>query len=82
MIYKHKTKQRSPKYFRKDQKLIDLFKNLDGNGNPRKVLKNQNNFKSDLGEIRKGNPNSKSEDQISVLKWVDNVFEKKDYWFF
>ena len=41
---------------------MDLFKNLkDGSVNPRKVSKNQNNFKSDLGEIKKGNRKSRSE---------------------
>ena len=49
MIYKYKTGGKSPKYF---------------NLNPREVLKNQNNFKSNLDKIRKGNPFLKSEDQL------------------
>ena len=32
-------------------------------------------FKSYLGEIKKGNPKSKSEDQISVIKNVQNIFD-------
>ena len=60
MIYKYKTEGRSPKDFSGYQDPIDLYTNLrDGNLNPREVLKNQIDFKSDLGEIRKGNPKSK-----------------------
>ena len=45
-------KKRTPKDFRNHQNLIELFKNLrDGKVNLRGVLKNQNNSKSDLGEI-------------------------------
>ena len=55
---------------------MDLFKNLkDGSVNPRKVSKNQNNFKSDLGEIEKGNRKSRSEYQISVIQNVENFFD-------
>ena len=44
----------SPKDFSGYQNTIDLFKNLtDGNINSKEVLKNQINFKSDLGEIKK-----------------------------
>ena len=44
----------SPKDFINYQNLIDLFKNLrDGNINPKEALKNQTNFKSDLGEKEK-----------------------------
>ena len=69
MIYKYKTEGISPKDFSNYQNLINLFINLrDGNANPRKVLKNQIDFKSYLGEIKKGNSKSKSEDQISVIK--------------
>ena len=54
MIYKYKTERMSPKDFINYQNLIDLFKNLrDGNINPKEALKNQTNFKSDLGEIKK-----------------------------
>ena len=43
------------------QNPINLFINLrDGNINPRKVIKDQINFKSDLSEIKKGNVKSKS----------------------
>ena len=76
MIYKYKTEGKSPKDFSNYQNLINLFINLrDGNANPRKVLKNQIDFKSYLGEIKKGNPKSKSEDQISVIKNVQNSFD-------
>ena len=54
--------------------MIELFKYLrDGNKNPKEVLKDQINFKSDLGEMKKENPKSRSEDQISVIQNV-NVF--------
>ena len=54
MICKYKTEGMSPKDFINYQNLIDLFKNLrDGNINPKEALKNQTNFKSDLGEIKK-----------------------------
>ena len=54
LIYKYKTEGRSPKEFRNYQNPIRLFKNLrDGNTNPKEVLKNQINFKSDQGEIKK-----------------------------
>ena len=49
----------------------------DGNINPNKVLKDQINFKSDISEIKKGNPKSKSKDQISVTQNVEKNF--KDY---
>ena len=54
MIYKYKTQGRSPKDFENFQNLIDLFRNLrDYNINPKEVFKNQIDFKSDLGEIKK-----------------------------
>ena len=50
-----------------------MFKNLrDGNINPKEVLKDQMKFKSDLGGIEKGNKNSRSKNQISVIKNVEN----------
>ena len=56
--------------------MIDLFINLrDGNINPKKVLKIQINFKSDLGEIKQWNLKSKAENQISVMQNVDNFFD-------
>ena len=63
MIYKCKNEGISPKYFKNYQNLIELFKDLqDGNINPKEVLKDQINSKSDLGEIKKGNKKSKSKD--------------------
>ena len=53
-MYKCKTEGRIPKDFRNYQNPAELFKNLkNGNKNHREVLKNQINFKSDLGEIKK-----------------------------
>lgn len=53
LIYKYKTKRISPEDFGNFQNPIDLFKDLrDGNINPKKVLKNQINFKSDLDKMK------------------------------
>ena len=82
MIYKYKAEGRCPKDVRNSQNLIKSFKVLrDDNVNAREVLKSQNNFKSDLGEIRKGNLNLKSEKQISVIQNVEKFlnFRKKIY---
>ena len=50
LMYKYKTEGISPKDFSTYQNPIHLFENLiDGNINPKEVLKNQINFKSDLG---------------------------------
>ena len=69
MIYKYKTEGRSSKYFNVYQNPIDLFKKLrDGSISAKEVLKNQINFKSDLG--KKGNAKSRSEGQISVMKML------------
>ena len=79
MIYKYKTEGRSLEDFSNYQNAIDLFINLrDGNVNPREVLKNQINFKSDLGKVKKGNPKSKSEDELSVIQNVQNFFNLKE----
>ena len=45
-----------------------------GNISP-KVLKNQINFKSAMGETKKGNPKSKTENQISVIEDVQKFFD-------
>ena len=77
LIYKYKTEGRSRKDFRSYQNTIDLFNNLkDGNINPKEVLKNQINFKSDLGEIKKGNPNLQSERSNKF-----NTKRQKKFWF-
>ena len=39
------------------------------------MLKNQNNFNSDIGKIRKINPNLKSKDEISVEQTVKILFD-------
>ena len=68
LIYKYKPEGISLKGFRNYRDPIKLFKDLrDGNINPKELWKDQINFKSDLGEIKKGNPKSKSKDQISVI---------------
>ena len=54
LTHMYKTEGIIPKDFSNYQHLIDLFKNLrHGNINPKDVLKNQINFKLDLGEIIK-----------------------------
>ena len=65
----------SLKDFSNYQNLIDLFKDLrDGNINPKEVVKNQINFKSDVGEIKNGNPNLKSKYQTSAIQNVNILF--------
>ena len=79
MINKYKTERRRPNDFNNYQNSIDLFINLiDGNLNPREVLKNEINFKSGLGKIKKQNPKSKSEDQISVIQNVQFIFDLRE----
>ena len=57
MIYKYITEGKILEDFRNYQNSIKLFENLkDGNVNPIEVLKNEINFKSDLGKIKRGNP--------------------------
>ena len=56
MVSMYKTEGKSPKDFRNYQNLIELFKDLkDGNINPKELLKDQINLKSELGEIKKEN---------------------------
>ena len=79
MVYEFKTKGRILKDFSNYQDPIDLFINLrDANVRSRELLKNQNEFKSDLDEIKKRNPKSKSKDQISVIKNVQNLFDLRE----
>ena len=79
LIYNSKTKAISPKDFRNYQNLTELFKDLiDGNINPKEVLKDQINFKSDLGKTKKGNKKSKSKDQISVIQNIENIFDLRE----
>ena len=51
MIYKYKTEGKSSKDLRNYQNPIELFK--DGIVNPKEVSKDQINFKSELGKIKK-----------------------------
>ena len=72
MIYKYKSGVRSRKDFESYQNLRELFKNLrDSNVNSREFLKDKINFKSDLGKIRKENPDVILEEQISVIQIFD-----------
>lgn len=81
LIYKYKTGGRSQKDFESYQNLRELFKNLrDSNVNPREFLKDKINFKSDLGKIRKGNPDFILEEQISLIQIFDKFFfNRKNY---
>ena len=46
--------------------------------NPKEVIKNQIIFKADLGKIKKGNPDLKSKDQISVTQNFENFFDLRE----
>ena len=61
LIYKYKAEEISPTDFSNYQNPIDFFINLrDGNINPKQVLKDQINFKSDIGKKKeKKNQNQK-----------------------
>ena len=64
LIYKYKTEGRSGKDFSNYQNPIYLFINLrDGNENPREILKNQIDVKSDLGKKKKKKKKKKKEIQ-------------------
>ena len=65
LIYKYKTEGRSGKDFSNYQNPIYLFINLrDGNENPREILKNQIDVKSDLGK----NKNKKNKKTTTTTK--------------
>ena len=54
LLYKYKSEGISPKDLKYYQNPIELFKDLrDGNINPKEILKDQINFKSDLGKMKK-----------------------------
>ena len=79
LIYKYKSEGRNPKNFRNYQTLIELLKDLiDGIINPKEVLKGQIDLKSDLGETKKGNPKSKSENQISAIQNILKFFDLRE----
>ena len=79
MIYQYKTEGSNPKDFIYYQNQIDLFINLrDDSLSPREVLKNLIGFKSVLGKVKTLNPKLKSEDQIRVIKHVQNYFDLKE----
>ena len=76
MIYKYKNEEISPKNVRNP---IELFKDLrEVTINPNEVLKDQINFKSNLGEMKKGNKKLKSKDQISVIQNVQIFFDLRE----
>ena len=78
LIYKCKTEETSLKDFSNYQKPIDLFIDLiDGNKNPREVLKDQINGNVDLGEIKKRHKKSKLKYQMSLTQNVQNFFRFK-----
>ena len=79
LIYKYKNEGISPKVFKNYQNRIELFKyKRDGNIKPNEILKDTINFKSDLSEIKKENPKSKSKDQISVIQNVENFLDLRE----
>ena len=55
--------------------LLELLENLkDGDVNPKNVLKNQINFKSDLIRIKRENPRFKSEWRIRATQHIEKFF--------
>ena len=79
LICKYKTEKISSREFRDCQNPIKLSKDLtNGNINPKEVLKDQTNFESDLGKIKKGNKKSKSKDQIRVIRNVENFSDLRE----
>ena len=81
MIYKYQTEGRSLKDFSYYQNSIDLLRNLRySNVNPREVLKNQTDCKSDLGQIKtkskiKIRRSNKCNTKCSKFLW----FKRKNY---
>ena len=79
MIYKYKTEGKRPKDFRNYQNLINLCKDLrDGKINPKEILKDQTNFKSDLGGIKKSKPKLKPIYQASVIQLAEKFFKLRE----
>ena len=79
MVYKYKTKERSPKDFSNYQNPIYLFVSLeDCNVNPREVLKIKLTLDQIYAKLKKINPKSKSEDQIRVIQNVQNFFDLRE----
>ena len=70
LIYKYKIEGISPKDFRNYQNPTKLLKDLiDVNVDPKDVLKDQINFKSNLGEVKVVHKKSKSENQIQNVQF-------------
>ena len=82
VIYNFKTKGCSLKYSRGYQMLLELLENLkDGDVNPKNVLKNQINFKSDLIRIKRENPRFKSEERIRATQHIKKFFNWGEIFF-
>ena len=79
MLYKYKSEGISPKDLKYYQNPIELFKDLrDGNINPKEILKDQINFKSDFGKMKKWNRKLRWNEQISLIQNVENVFDLRE----
>ena len=80
MIYKFKNKEINPKDFRNCQNLIGLFKDLrDVNINPKEVLKDQMNFKSDLVELKKRKYNIRRSNECNTKCSKSFWCKRKNY---
>ena len=53
---------------------IDIF---DGNIKLAKAEEDQEQFKSDLNEMRRGNPKKKSADQIKTIENIKNIYNSR-----
>ena len=77
LVYIFKTGGNEPKDLGSYQMLLKLFKDLrDGDINPKKVLKNQARFKSDLSEIKTGG--KKSINKKNTIKNITNFFDLRE----
>ena len=57
---------------------IDLINKIkDGGVSLKKAVNDQYKLQSKLGEIKKGNPNSKSRTNLDVIKNVDKFYESR-----
>ena len=73
LIYKYKGNT-SDADFSEYYSAIDLINKIkDGDVRLKQAINNQYEFKSKLGEIKKGNPKRKSKTNLDVIKNVDNL---------
>ena len=57
---------------------LHLYRDIfNGNIKLAKAEKDQKQFKSDLNEITRGNPNKKSADQIKIIENIKNVYNSR-----